>query len=467
MKKIPYKLPFKINFFKEQDPFHLVIIFFIIFFGTAIFFSIPTFYDYKKYNKQIESVINKEFKINLYNLEDISFRFIPSPHLLINKAEVKIRNNEENSIAELNKIKIFISILDFYRDDRFKIKEMKINKANLYLNATSLKNLITNLKKNIVNKLSISKSTIFFKDSEDEIILISKIKNINYFIDYVASKKILKVEGNLFDSNYEFKYMIDYKSPHTQHVNIELKNPNIFIENKLTDKLEQSIKNQDGSLVFKFLNKVNTINYNIEKNKINFISENLKNSNFDLSGAVNFHPFHFDLIFSLNKINLKQLENIFYTVYKNKNPKLENLSGKLKLNFKDIDNKAIKDGSFDVLFENSNTHIDNAIFRINDIADLEISSYEYLNNPDQILESQIKIKIKDQERFNRFLFNYKKNKILSKNLFFTYQYNLDKQESYISPISTKGFERKNEFYKFNNLQQLKILAKDSNVFKVD
>ena len=122
MKKIPYTLPFKSNFFKEQDPFHLVIIFFIIFFGTAIFFSIPTFYDYKKYNKQIESVINKEFKINLYNLEDISFRFIPSPHLLINKAEVKIRNNEENSIAELNKIKIFISILDFYRDDRFKIK---------------------------------------------------------------------------------------------------------------------------------------------------------------------------------------------------------------------------------------------------------------------------------------------------------------------------------------------------------
>ena len=83
MKKIPYTFPFKSNFFKEQDPFHLVIIFFIIFFGTAIFFSIPTFYDYKKYNKQIERVINKEFKINLYNLEDISFRFIPSPHLLI------------------------------------------------------------------------------------------------------------------------------------------------------------------------------------------------------------------------------------------------------------------------------------------------------------------------------------------------------------------------------------------------
>ena len=41
MKKKLFQLPFKSNFFKEQDPFHLVIIFFIIFFGTAIFFPYP------------------------------------------------------------------------------------------------------------------------------------------------------------------------------------------------------------------------------------------------------------------------------------------------------------------------------------------------------------------------------------------------------------------------------------------
>ena len=73
MKKNSFIIPFKSNFFKEQDPFHLVIIFFVIFFGTAIFFSIPTFYDYKKYNQKIENRINSEFKINIHNLEDISF----------------------------------------------------------------------------------------------------------------------------------------------------------------------------------------------------------------------------------------------------------------------------------------------------------------------------------------------------------------------------------------------------------
>ena len=88
MKKKLFTLPFKSNFFKEQDPFHLVIIFFIIFFSTAIFFSIPTFFDYEKYNQKIEETINNEFKVKLYNLENISFKFIPSPHLKIGRAHV-------------------------------------------------------------------------------------------------------------------------------------------------------------------------------------------------------------------------------------------------------------------------------------------------------------------------------------------------------------------------------------------
>ena len=109
MKKDSFIFPFKSNFFKEQDPFHLVVIFFIIFFGTAIFFSIPTFYNYTKYNQQIENTINSQFKIKLYNFENISFKFIPSPHLLIKKADFKIQDNENESIANLKNVKLFIS----------------------------------------------------------------------------------------------------------------------------------------------------------------------------------------------------------------------------------------------------------------------------------------------------------------------------------------------------------------------
>ena len=145
MKKKSFTIPFRSNFFKEQDPFHLVIIFFIIFFGTAIFFSIPTFYDYKKYNQKIENTINQDFKFKIYNLEDISFRFIPSPHLLIKKADLKIQDNEKDPVSQLKNIKVFISLTDLYKKDEFKIKKIVIKKANLYFNKYSGINLINNL----------------------------------------------------------------------------------------------------------------------------------------------------------------------------------------------------------------------------------------------------------------------------------------------------------------------------------
>ena len=121
MKKKTFILPFKSNFFKEQDPFHLVVIFFVIFFGTAIFFSIPTFYDYKKYNDQIERTINNEFKIKIHNLKDISFRFIPSPHLLIKKAHLKINENEKDIVSEFKNLKVYISLIEFYKKEKFLI----------------------------------------------------------------------------------------------------------------------------------------------------------------------------------------------------------------------------------------------------------------------------------------------------------------------------------------------------------
>ena len=189
MKKDSFKIPFKSNFFKEQDPFHLVIVFFIIFFGTAIFFSIPTFYDYKKYNQKIEEAIKNEYKITIQNLDKISFKFIPSPHLLIKNADLKIKSNEKDIISKLNNIKIFISITELYKSESFKIDEIVINKANFYINNESLNNFINNLKKSIVNKIKIKNSTLFFKDKSNEIILISKIKKLDYFNDLINKKK--------------------------------------------------------------------------------------------------------------------------------------------------------------------------------------------------------------------------------------------------------------------------------------
>ena len=466
MKKKSFNLPFKSNFFKEQDPFHIVIVFFIVFFGTSVFFSIPTFYDYKKYNQLIEENINKEYKIKLHNLQDISFKFIPSPHLLIKQAELKIRENETESISKLENIKVFISISELYRSDDFKIKKIFVKKANLYLNNLSLKNLIVNLKKNIVNNFVIKNSTIFYKDKNGEITLISKLKNFNYRTDFVNKKKILNMNGNIFDSDYTLNYFIDYKQPNVQNFNFELKDPNILIKNKLTENIFSTSK-QEGNFEIKFFNTKNSLNYNIIKDSIEFTNISKKNSNFDLNGLISFRPFHFNLKTNLKKINLLQLEKILFSLYQNQNSKLENLSGKIKVNFNNIKNKVINKGSLNLLFENSKIDVSQNIFNVGDFAKLEIIDYEYLDDIDQTLEMKIKLNIFDIEKFNRFLFNYKKNKILSKNLFFTLQYNTNTKTILISKISNKNFGNTVEFYKFKNIQQLKVLLREEKVFNLE
>ena len=467
MKKHSFKLPFKSNFFKEQDPFHLVIIFFIIFFGTAIFFSIPSFYNYEKYNQKIENVINSEFKIKLHKLEGISFKFIPSPHLLIKKAQLKIQDNEKKPISELKNTKVFISLAEFYKNDNFKISKVEVNKANLYLNSTSLKNFIHNLKTNVINNFIIKKSTLFYKDKNDEIILISTIKNFDYKIDFVNKKKFLKINGNIFDSNYEFRYLIDYKYPNIQNVNLELSNPNLIIENKLVTDPNKSKFNQQGNLNIQFLNLKNVIDYEIIKSNINFKNEELKNSNFDLNGSINFLPFYFDLIIDIKKINLLDFESLFYIIYKNKNLMFDNLSGDLKINLNNLSSKVIKKATIKLIFENDKLFADKKILYLNEFANLEITDFDYLQDNDQILQMNIKVNVFNQEKFNRFLFNYKKNKTASENFYFTYQFNANTKNSFISRVSNTGFKSSSEFYKFKNLQQLKNLLKDDKVFILD
>ena len=467
MKKKSFKIPFKSNFFKEQDPFHLVIVFFIIFFGTAIFFSVPTFYDYEKYNQQIKNTINEEFNIKISDLEEISFKFIPSPHLLIKKTNLKIRENEKNYISELKNVKVFISIFDLYKNKKFVIKKMKVKKANIYLNDLSFKNIIYNLKKNSVNNLEIKNSTIFYKDTSEEVILISKIKNLDYKIDFINRKKIFNIRGNIFDADFDFKYLLDYEFPNIQNIKLEFTKPNLIFENKLIENKNSDSNKKNGNLQISFLNHKNIINYQIEKRKLIFTKKDKKNSNFELDGYIDFEPFHFDLILDLKKLNLNNLETLLYSVSLNEKLKYDNLSGKLKINLIDFENKLIKNAFLDILFENNKLNLTHSNFNLDDFAKLKISEVEYLEQNNQILQLKIMIEIDDFKKFNKFLFNFKKDKIKSKNVYFIYQFDNSTGNSFISKLSNKGYINDGQLYKFSNLKQLKNLIRDDRMFIED
>ena len=184
-------------------------------------------------------------------------------------------------------------------------------------------------------------------------------------------------------------------------------------------------------------------------------------------GSIAFQPFYFDLSLNLKKNDLIDVENIIFQIFSNKDMKFKNLSGKLNINFEDIDNKIINRGLLNLSFENSRILTKNFKLNLEDFGSLEIVDYEYLTNINQVLQMKVKANVINKEKFNRFLFSYKKNIINSDYIFFTYQYNIDSGNSFISTISNKGFLNNNEFYKFKNLQQLKNLLRNDNLLSLD
>ena len=71
---------------KKIDSSTIVLSSIIVVFTIIVFLSLPVLFNYKSLQSEIETKFNKDFKINLKILNDISFRVFPRPHLLIKKA---------------------------------------------------------------------------------------------------------------------------------------------------------------------------------------------------------------------------------------------------------------------------------------------------------------------------------------------------------------------------------------------
>ena len=67
----------------------------------------------------------------------------------------------------------------------------------------------------------------------------------------------------------------------------------------------------------------------------------------------------------------------------------------------------MKSGFINLIFEGSKYPKNNE-FYLNNFATLIIKEYKFLEDNEQIVQMKLKLDILDNEKFNRFLFNFKK-----------------------------------------------------------
>ena len=448
---------------KKITKFQIIFTAYFFIFSLFLFFSVPSVYDFNKFERQIVEKIDSVYKLKILNISGINYRFIPSPHIILNSVDLKLDDSSE-IISNIKQLKISISVLDFYNKKKFNLKEIKINKGNFYLDKKNLNLFRNHFKEKIHGKISINNSNIFYKDSKGEIVSISPIKKLKYYINLNTKQKKLEIIGTIFDSKYNFLWQKDYNNPKLKHIYLSLSNPNINVDNLI---LENDNKNFEGDLKIKFINNNFIFEYKKIDNKLNFNSSPT-NKNFLFNGNINIEPFYFNIKSKISNIDLNFLVDYFLKNLNKHNTFIHpNFSGDLNVNLSKMKNSFFDNGSINFSFREGEILIDKSIFDVKKIGKINFSNGFYeLNENNLYYTTSASFKIKNQKEFYRLFSIPRDYRINLSEINFIIEKNLDINKYYISnlqinnQIETKNENQELKQFEFHNIQQLRLILRN-------
>lgn len=448
---------------KKKNSSKFVLPSIIVFFTIILFLSLPFLLKFKSIQNIIEKKISSEFKINLKNLDDISFKIFPRPHYLVKKANLDLNiKDDKSSIIETNNLKIFISAKNIYSKKNINIEGIEIGNANIYFKIKDILDFRNHLYYKINKPIYIKNSKFFLQDIKNKTILISPIRKMSYFINNKNNSKELKIKGNIFDVNYHSSWKRFYDKPKNSLNEINLKNPNIFIKNFFSFEDKSNFR---GKSSINFLNEDFIINYLMKDNKIIINSPNqIKNQKIKLNSIIELEPFFFDATIDINqKDNNFLIDNLLNFILNSKEEYLENVNGKLTLVVNNLKNSIINNGNINISIKEKKIKLENSLFEVNNIGKVRSNFRYYENKGDLIFASENIFEITNKKEFSR-KFQLSSNKVKNINkIYFDLEKNIDNGEIsisniYLNKIDTENFSE--EHYIIKNIQVLKVLIKN-------
>ena len=443
---------------RKKNPFFAIIVLIIIVFLFLLYFAIPTFYNYKDFDKEIQKKVSKDFKLNLENISKIRYLILPYPHFLIEECDIYFSNNPKEKILKAKNLKINIYSKNLFNKKKIELKNIHLKKADLDLQFIDIKNFYNHLKINNFKPIFIKNSNLFFRSENEEIISISKINKFDYFFDTQNKTKKLNILGNLFGSNFKFIWERNISNPNKTISSIKFKNPNLNILNQFL-KNDKNLTEAETSI--KFLRNSLDLNYKFNKNKIEFFSEKNKIINSSkLVGSVDLNPFFFDLNLILSGIRIETvLNNIFINLFKvNKSSSL-NFNGTLKINLNEINNRLFENLIINIKFLDKKISLSESSLNLKKIGKINFSDPSiYEKNQKLFIKSKIKFDVEDQQELYRRFLIPRQNRIDLNKVYFEVEYNIDDGNYFLSSIFLKENENNQIiFQEVNNFQQLNNL----------
>ena len=447
----------KLNFFKTYPKKNNILannrVFFslsAVFILTLSYFLLPTLYDKDIAQVEIRNQILKKYNFNIKFNKKIRYGLLPKPHFT--SKNLSIINNER-VIGEVKNFKAFIDFGNLFSIDQLEIKDLVLNKTDFNLNKNDLFFFEKFLKMEPnENKIIFKKSNIFFENLDEELLFLNKIISSKFYFDSYNLENVLISKNEIFN----IPYTINLKNNKFQK-NFSIK----FNSKKIGLNIESNINYEDlirkGKLDLLFVNKNESLFYEINKNSLNFSSVDKKRFN----GYFDFKPFYLKASFNYDGISAKDIFNndsLLVELFKSEILNNENLNVNIDLNVKNLTNiDYLNDLKLKLNLDQGNITFSKSRIMWRD--DLEINLKEGILNYDQNEISLIGKLIINANNIDNFYKSFQIKKIHRKKinkleLDFIYNFNKNTFNFDNIKIDDKPNDKLNEFLdRFNSAEK--------------
>ncbi len=444
---------------QNKITFSLILIAIFIIFSSLTILSLPVLFNYKSKVAIIEKNFYKNFKLYLNSSGNVSYKPFPKPHLLIENASLNLLNPKEKEskiLINVPNLKIFISLRDIFLRSFNNFISIEISNSNLEFQLSDLIEIRKHLYESINNPIIFNNCKIFIKNKNEDVIIISPIKKINYKINNKAKIKNFIIDGEIFGLKFKSDWKRSYNTPNVSTHNIDISNPNILIKNTFKYRNSKQFINQTEIEYIQDKLKYDII---FDNNTINIKSPTLDKTNFNIYSDINLNPFYLNGELTVkNKKVEKIIDNILLNLFLYDEKYIGNLNGIFKIKFKDLNNKLIKSGEIDFVINEKKIKSQKAYFNLDKIGKMN-TEIKYISDQGDIkFFSKNHLYIENHIEFAKVFQVSSKVVKKIKNLYFDAEKNIGDTNFSISNIRVNNLEKKelqDQFFEVKNIQNLR------------
>ena len=272
------------------------------------------------------------------------------------------------------------------------------------------------------NKIIIENSNIFFKASSDESIAIVKIKKALLFFDDKKLFNLFNLKGDVFKIPFTFNLTKKINSNEDTEININAKSLNLNIFNLYKKKNNNSII---GKNIISFLKSEIFTKYTVIDDTMIFYSKDSKTPNYN--GELSINPFDLDLNIDLGNYKISKILNINTILIEFIKTGLL-FNNNLSLNTSVTANTSVRGELFqsakiNLDINNGKINFDKTSLVNDRIGSLELGNSKlFFDNEELVLNSDIKIYVKNSNNLYSFLQTNKNSRKEIKNIFINLNY---------------------------------------------